>query len=404
MYKKGFDYFGITDILKSWMSDCSQASLKLETLLGLPHALCFQHFRQHLWDAVSTFDVPSKEAFWKLAMKVMKWRGYAADAELVQDIEELQNRFRNARLTVVLGDLMKHRRQLCIFHVSKFLTMMRVASSIAESTHAAIKGDFKRLLRASNFYETMLHILQLMRIYVDDTVRDMRQYKSKGWTYSTYVHDFIKVAWKNMFRITSIAQQSANVWRVLEDVPESKESNAAAYTLPKYTQEHMVTLVPNSHATCTCPEYIQGLRICSAVCRVLMDLGRGAEHKSVSQLHPIWHLANHPLWSLVTQPDAGSVAIATVVRPAAPPRPLTIAPCEVLRFAVLTNLMQELVPLSLKSPVFDDFHATLLQHKQRLLGQSAEHAPLFAPQAHCLLVDDRILTVQSVFNCCRCSL
>lgn len=60
MYKKGFDYFGITDILKSWMSDCSQASLKLETLLGVPHALCFQHFRQHLWDAVSTFDVPSK--------------------------------------------------------------------------------------------------------------------------------------------------------------------------------------------------------------------------------------------------------------------------------------------------------------------------------------------------------
>lgn len=72
-------------------------------------------------------------------MKVMKWRGYATDAELVQDIEELQNRFRNARLTVVLGDLMKHRHQLCIFHVSKFLTMMRVASSIAESTHAAIK-------------------------------------------------------------------------------------------------------------------------------------------------------------------------------------------------------------------------------------------------------------------------
>ena len=382
VYQRGFDLFGITPILQSWMSDAHQSSFKLETVLGVPHMLCFQHFRQHLWEAVLTFDVARRDAFWKLAMKVMKWRGYATDNDLVADISELQ-RFVSvgtARLQVVLTDLLKHRHQLCMFHVSKVFTMMRVASSIAESTHAAIKGDVKRLLRASNFYETMLHILQLMRIYIDDTVRDLAAFKAKRWTYSPYVHDFIKAAWNNMSRITSTEQLDPTQWRCVEQVPEHKESNSAAYTLPSYTQVHIVTFPEDSHPTCTCPEYTQGLRMCSAVCSVLFKLGRGAEHKSSAMLHDMWLLVNHPLDALVTQAATGISPHATVVRPLAPPKPLTIAPCEILRFAVLTNLVHELVPMSLKSPHFEQFHAMLLQYKQLLVGQSVGHAALFPPQ------------------------
>jgi hypothetical protein len=60
-----------------------------------------------------------------------------------------------------------------------------------------------------------------------------------------------------------------------------------------------VTLNVDSNPTCTCPEYTQGLRICSAVCAVLFQLGRGQEHKDVGMLHPIWHIRNHPLAGIV---------------------------------------------------------------------------------------------------------
>ena len=113
VYRKGFDLFGITEILESWMSDAHQSSFKLEGLLRVPHLLCFQHFRQHLWEAILTFDVPQKDAFWKLAMKVMKWRGYATDDELAADISELQRCFvtaSTARLAVVLASTLHFSR------------------------------------------------------------------------------------------------------------------------------------------------------------------------------------------------------------------------------------------------------------------------------------------------------
>ena len=140
------------------MSDCSSASLKLqdmEELRGKAHVLCFQHFRQHLWDAVATFNLRDKNEFWTLAMKVLKWRGYSDDEQLQGDILSLQRMHgaRNDRVRQVLGDLMKYRMMLCCFHVSKVFTNMRIASSIAESTHSAIKGggELSRYLRASNF-------------------------------------------------------------------------------------------------------------------------------------------------------------------------------------------------------------------------------------------------------------
>ena len=177
VYQKGFDLFGISQLLEVWISDNSKAAAKLaSTYAAKVHVLCFQHFRQHLWDAIASFTHEAKKNFWNKVMKIMKWRGYTNDEALVHDIDALASEFnRHERCRELLTELKKLRTKLCIFHVSKICTMIRVASSIAESTHSAIKGggEFKQLLRASNFYESMLHILQLMRIYVDDTVSDL---------------------------------------------------------------------------------------------------------------------------------------------------------------------------------------------------------------------------------------
>ena len=139
VYSEGFELFGVLGSLISFMSDCSTAALRLAAKIMKDHALCFQHFRQHLWDAVATFSFSDKNEFWQLAMKVLKWRGYASDAALMVDITALQQRFarRNSRVAQVLGDLVKHRKALCAHHVSQIFTMMRIASAVAESTHSA---------------------------------------------------------------------------------------------------------------------------------------------------------------------------------------------------------------------------------------------------------------------------
>ena len=185
VYRRCFELCGILPAV--WISDCSSASLKLETLgiwSGTDHVLCFQHFRQHLWDAIATFALNEKVRFWSLAMKILKWRGYSSDDELLADIRSLQGTFssRNCRVAEVLDDLARFRSKLCNFHISKLFTNMRIASSIAESTHSAIKGggELSRVMRGSNFYEAMVHILQLMHIYIDDTVRDLRIFADKG--------------------------------------------------------------------------------------------------------------------------------------------------------------------------------------------------------------------------------
>ena len=184
--------------LLTFMSDCSPASLKLATTILKRHVLCFQHFRQHLSDAVSSFSFEQKNEFWQLVMKVLKWRGYSSDDALVEGIAELQRIHgpRNVRVRQVLADLMRHRVALCAFHVTKVLTMLRIASSAAEATHSSLKGagEFRRLLRASNFFETLQHIIQAMKIYIDDTVTDIRQALAKGYTYSKYVHGFVTAA------------------------------------------------------------------------------------------------------------------------------------------------------------------------------------------------------------------
>ncbi len=164
VYEKGFTAFGLSELLEVWLSDNSSASVKLALkYVAKKHVLCFQHFRQHLWDAISSFNHLDKSRFWNRVMKIMKWRGYTSDDALLQDIMDLVSDFSaNQRCHTLLIELKDLRRKLCIFHVSKICTMMRVASSIAESTHSAIKGggEFKKLLRASNFYESMLHILR----------------------------------------------------------------------------------------------------------------------------------------------------------------------------------------------------------------------------------------------------
>lgn len=288
------------------MSDQSAASFKLEQYTNAVHTLCFQHFRQHLSDSIATFTLPDRTSFWSLAMKVLKWRGYASDDDLVADITQLQRRFAasNGRVAELLSTLHTHRQKLCMFHVSKVFTMMRIASSAAESTHSAMKGggEFKRLLRASNFYESLLHILQAMKIYVDDTVAEIREALEKGYSYSRYARDFIKAAWANMSRCSAAVATSDQVWVVEESVPASKSKTkhaGPAYELPAFTQHHLVTLKPDSNPTCTCPEYTQGLRICSGVCAVLFSLGRGHEHTLPDVLHPIWHIKNHPLAQIV---------------------------------------------------------------------------------------------------------
>jgi hypothetical protein len=58
MYVQGFTLFGVKELLLAYMTDASPASFKMErSLVGKFHALCFQHFRQHLWDAIATFSL-----------------------------------------------------------------------------------------------------------------------------------------------------------------------------------------------------------------------------------------------------------------------------------------------------------------------------------------------------------
>jgi hypothetical protein len=387
VYQRGFELFALDRSLEVWLSDCSPAALKLATIYAdKKHVLCSQHFRQHLRDAIATFTLQNKTAFWSLAMKVMTWRGYESDADLLQDIEELRAEYQNSRVQELLKDLTKYRFKLCIFHVSKIMTLMRVASSIAESTHSAIKGgaEFKKLLRASNFYESMLHILQLMRIYIDDTVTDLKSFKEKGWQYSPYVKAFIDEAWANMARCRPVSKVSDQEWEVLEDVPAIVvgKKHDTQYTLPRYTQLHRVQFPPNqTHATCSCPEYTQGLRICGAVCAVLMHMGRGSDHKNVSQLHPRWALSSHPLMCLVNDKNAAITSLAVAqLRPQSQSVALSVAPNDVLRLAILRDLIEDVLPGSLKSPHFERLQEALLQHKQCLVGQSTNHEPVFAPQ------------------------
>ena len=155
----------------------------------------------------------------------MKWRGYRDDHALLHDINALiLDCVPESRCHELVTELKHLRQKLCIYHVSQFCTMMRVASSIAESTHSAIKGggEFKKMLRASNFYETMLHILQLMKICIDDTVADLKRFKDKGWHYSPYARSFIDKAWASMAQCTRLTQETDNCWHVVQNVPEFK--------------------------------------------------------------------------------------------------------------------------------------------------------------------------------------
>ena len=179
-----------------------------------------------------------------MAMKIMKWRGYSSDDALVVDIQALQGEFSNGneRFFQIMADLFRFRHKLCNFHVSKVFTNMRIASSIAESTHSAIKGggELARVMRASNFYEALVQVLQLMHIYVDDTVRDLRLYAGRGWTYSPYVRTFMDKAWRNMARCSSVVDLGDGRWTVLEDVPELKETAKTIYSLPAYTRVNFI--------------------------------------------------------------------------------------------------------------------------------------------------------------------
>ena len=391
VYLKGFDLFGISQLLEVWISDNSKAAAKLaSTYAAKVHVLCFQHFRQHLWDAIASFTHEAKKTFWNKVMKIMKWRGYRDDHALLHDINALiLDCVPESRCHELVTELKHLRQKLCIYHVSQFCTMMRVASSIAESTHSAIKGggEFKKMLRASNFYETMLHILQLMKIYIDDTVADLKRFKDKGWHYSPYARSFIDKAWASMAQCTRLTQETDNCWHVVQNVPEFKGGKETSqYTLPPYVQLHIVTFPEGgSNATCTCPEYTQGLRMCSAVCAVLMRLGRGKEHTNVSQLHEIWHLRNHPFWCLVDDPSIPLPFCCTTPSthtclPEQQEKQLSIQPNHVLRLATLQAAFQEVVLPSLKSPHFEALHTALLQHKQSISGQSLEHPPAFAPR------------------------
>jgi hypothetical protein len=320
-------------------------------------------------------------------MKIMKWRGYNDDDALVRDIDALSTQYSvHSRVCALLKDLKRQRAKLCIFHVSKVCTMMRVASSIAESTHSAIKGggEFKKLLRASNFYESMHHILQLMRIYIDDTVSDLKTLASKGCKYSPYAGQFIDHAWSCMAQCISTDQISDTEWRVVQNVPEFKGGkDATAHTLPAYKQLHLVTFHANkTHATCTCPEYTQGLRLCAAVCAVLFKQGRGSMHKDVSMLHSCWHLENHPLWCLIHDPCITFGGATTICAPLPPDiTSMSLFPNDVMRLAKLEDAFHDVVHASLKSPHFERLLNMLQSQKQILAGQSLDHAFVLPPSS-----------------------
>lgn len=320
-------------------------------------------------------------------MKIMKWRGYKEDDAVVADITALSAQYsKYARVCVLLQDLQRGRVKLCIFHVSKVFTMMRVASSIAESTHSSIKGgcEFKRMLRTNNFYETMLHILQLMRIYIDDTVEDLKNFASKGWKYSPYARKFVDHAWSGMAHCSSTLQISETQWRVVQNVPAfTGGKDQTAYTLPAYTQTHEVTFHSDkTHATCTCPEYTQGLRLCAAVCAVLFQQGRATKVKDVSMLHPCWHLANHPLLSLVNDSSVTFGRAMTMTLSAPLPQeatPLSLLPNDVVRLTKLQSAFHDVLHDSLKSPHFERLLHSLLTQKQLVAGQSLDHELALPP-------------------------
>ena len=88
MFEKGFKLFGLTDILEVWISDNSSAADKLAALYSSKrHVLCFQHFRQHLSDAIASFSHAERRHFWSNIMKIMKWRGYNDDDEMCRTPE-----------------------------------------------------------------------------------------------------------------------------------------------------------------------------------------------------------------------------------------------------------------------------------------------------------------------------
>ena len=137
-----------------------------------------------------------------------------------------------------------------------------------------------------------------------------------------------------------------------------------------------------SHPECTCPEYTQGLRICSGVCAVLFRLQRGDDYKKETMLHPMWLLRNHPLYELVQSDLPLSIISAPVVQARENLAASSVAPTGVLRHACLSNLFEEVLPQSLKSPFFEQLRDILLRHKQVLAGQApSSHPPLFAPSS-----------------------
>lgn len=122
VYEKGFDLFGLSEILEVWISDNSKAAAKLASIYATKrHALCFQHFRQHLWEAIASFTHVAKTRFWNRVMKIMKWRGYNDDDALLRDIDDMIGECApTSRPHELLLELKILRTKLCIFHVSKF--------------------------------------------------------------------------------------------------------------------------------------------------------------------------------------------------------------------------------------------------------------------------------------------
>ena len=138
----------------------------------------------------------------------------------------------------------------------------------------------------------------------------------------------------------------------------------------------------DSRPVCTCPEYTQGLRICAGVCAVLQRQGRGLDYKKETMLHPMWLLKNHPLFELVKSDVPLSVLSAHAVQATAHREPLavsSVAPTDILRHACLSNLFEDVLPQSMKSPFFEQLRDNLLRHKQVIAGQLPCHPPLFAP-------------------------
>ena len=310
---------------------------------------------------------------------------------------------RNAKLDTQLETLYENREKLCAYHITQFETWGKKASVLSEVFNSLVKGgnEFRytrillqyglaklantccsRILRANNYIQSLTHIMNLMMIYVDETVTRIIECHDKKRVISGWIRSKLEVSIQRVAKCLApvpaktCEDDEKEVWQVIEHVQ-------AQPNLPAYDQVHKVSLCKRSNvATCNCPYFLSTTILCSGGATIGAMKSRHTLDSLVPMLHPRWLVKNHPLYdtamatlpgestsSACAQPlantDSSSSALVVRGDSSIPSTPAD-------RQAMLNHLYSALLPHTITSAsLTTELHTFMLQHRAKCLGSTS---------------------------------